>query len=46
MQAYILGASESCFIKFVLSRPPTLILLQRKIAESRNKTFRVGIRVK
>ena len=37
MQAYILGTSESCFIKFVLPRPPSLILLQRKIAESRNK---------
>ena len=26
MQAYILGASESCVVKLVMSRPPSLIL--------------------
>ena len=46
MQAYILGASESYFTKFLLPRPPTMILLQRKIARVEIKIFRVGIRVK
>ena len=37
IQAYILRASESCFLKFVMLGTPSFILLQRMSAESRNK---------
>ena len=48
IQAYILRASESYFLKFVMLGTPSFILLQRMSAESRNKNpcIGVGIRAK
>ena len=31
MQSYILGASESCFIKFVMPQPPSFLNMPAKV---------------